>query len=241
MTRVQLPFSRDELLRRTDALITQDGAYKRLDDNVGRLENLFKTFLFTPEYSRVRRSPTAASHFREEKYRSQPYCNALSMENAMSLFLGHYSMHSELLDAPVRIQTKIIYRIEDAVPEQMLIDGIRLVAEGFDRSSILVRSTNVPNQQIREEAQHLANALGITTETCSQALGRVANEMEKWVEFNEKMLTKKEKQAFGEALADYRAALSEVLGYVDYARGYFKQIDTRTEAAHEHHKDLIGL
>ena len=242
MTRVTLPFSRKELMRRTDELIAEGGAYNRLGDNGERLENLFKTFLFTPEYSKVRYLP-AARNFHGNKYRSQPYCNALSMEDAMSLFLGHYSLRSEVLGAPCKITTNILYKIEDVVPEQTLIDGIRLVVAAFDSSSALVRSTNAPNKQIREEAWHLVNALGIDTETCTKALGRAANEMEKWVKFNANMLTKKEISAFEVALADYRTALSEVIGYVDYARGYFKQIDTRPAAAHanEHYKDLIGL
>ena len=233
MTRVTLPFSRDELLRRSDALIAKGGPFDCLDVTMRRAFETFETIFYTDEHNELIRQAIAAKKASKsfvwpegtQVFRGHPHRVELTPDEAENLLTGHCAMSAEYSNG---LLNNIRYRLfeEENLLKRSRDERIRILVEEADGPGLVPLGFPV-----------LAEQIGKASETSLQALRGVADEMSLWMTKNNAVIPSEKKSTMDTALAEYRAALPAIEEYIDYARGYFKQIDTRPAAQHanEHH------
>ncbi len=221
-------YREEELKKRTDALWEANGPWEQLVQAEKEIVRLVRHNFYSAEgyagapldrnYEDI--PPHDWTTFVPRPcYKS--HLAGVSMDDVGNLLFGHDGLSGELWNGPAVVELLVHggrQHPERALSPQEI--ATRFV-ERWSRHSQLTK----PARQ--QATQPLLAAMGFpdrqqdeVIETSRQGLFRCADEVEKWVSVNAQVIPAVDQQRFTKELYAYRAALTEVCNYVDYAEGY---------------------
>jgi len=192
--------------------LAEDGPWKKLIAAKVALEEPLARYVNSPEYR-------AGGNTRKPRYATNPHRADLTAEESAEMLIGHTGLNGEYGNA-VQSMINIFLDPKGSFSKGPILKKLDPVVKAFDVKSQLSGLVRTGLAEKSGALKKDASGAVIYQESKIEALWRCADTIEQWVKANPDVIAKEDQALIAKNLADYRAALPEVLAFADQARQF---------------------